>query len=155
MGCSQEDATRGLNFSDDMRGSRGRQDPILSIDQFGDLFSTTCRLGMYAVGSSHLCDDLHDFFVIVATVSSDDKRRTLHARRRNSLKDSLNINSIPSIEADLNKVLGVVLLHEHLNSFPQSYSQPIPAYELIPLVPGFWPSKGVVLCTTLSFIVTA
>jgi hypothetical protein len=58
------------------------------------------------------------------------------------------------LDVYLDKVLGVILLHKHLDLLPQACHQPIRRRRrTVPLVPGFWPSKGVVWQMTVVVIV--
>jgi len=60
-GC-EEDTTSCLAFPDQMTGGRRAHDTVLSKQQLLD-----------TVGSTDLCDQLHDLGVPVAPISSDNK----------------------------------------------------------------------------------
>jgi hypothetical protein len=59
---SQQDATSGLAYADDVAGSRCAEDAILADQQLLD-----------TIGSTDLGDQLRDLWVPVATVTSDDQ----------------------------------------------------------------------------------
>ena len=44
---------------------------------------------LYSIGSSHFGNDLHNFCVVVTTISADNESCTLCSRRRNCLKNCL------------------------------------------------------------------
>lgn len=64
MAGSQEDTASGLAFPDDVAGSRGRQDTILT-DQ--ELLDTVC--------GTNLCTQLHNLGVVESAITTNDKER--------------------------------------------------------------------------------
>ena len=89
VGCSQKNSTSGFPLTNDMRSSGCRQDSILSVNQFGYLLLKIDYAETYSIGSSHFGDNLHDFFVVVTTISTNYKSCSFYSRRRNCLKNSL------------------------------------------------------------------
>jgi hypothetical protein len=87
--CGQENSTGCFPFTNDMRSSRCRQDSILSINQFGYLVLKIDYGEIYSIGSSQFSNDLHDFFVVVTTISANYEGGSFCSRRRNCLKNSL------------------------------------------------------------------
>ena len=73
----------------------------------------------YPICGGNFGDDLHDFFVVVAAVSSDDKRRPLCPGLRNRFQNRLQ-STTSAREAYLDKILCVILLHKHLDLLPQA-----------------------------------
>lgn len=68
MAGSKEDTARGIAFPNNVAGSRGTQNAILSDQQF---FHSVC--------SSDLGNQLHCFRVVVTPISSDNQETALDA----------------------------------------------------------------------------
>jgi hypothetical protein len=67
---SQQDTTSGLADADDVRGSRGTEDAVLTNDE---LLDTVC--------GTNLCNGLGDLGVPVTTVTTNDEGGVLDALR--------------------------------------------------------------------------
>jgi len=62
VGSSQKDTSGGLLDTDDVRGSRGAENAILSNDE---LLDTVC--------STDLCNQLRNLGVVVTSITTDDE----------------------------------------------------------------------------------
>lgn len=110
-----------------------------------------------AIGGTNLCNELDNFWVVVPSITADNKERILSSLRNGS-------------EDAGNKVLGVVRLLEDLDELPQSRADMVSAELVIQnnsggawwgrpeqttYVPGAWPAKGsvgTVLMDTIFFL---
>jgi hypothetical protein len=63
---SQQNTTSGLPLSDDMTSSRCTQDAILANQQL-----------LHTIRSTNLCNKLHNFWVPVSSITTNDKEAAL------------------------------------------------------------------------------
>jgi len=98
VACSEKNTTSSLLDTDQVTGSWGRHDAILTDQK---LLDTVC--------GRDLCDDLSDLWVVVATITTNDEESTL-----STFGDRLDDTG--------DKVLGVVLLLEDLDLLAQTRS---------------------------------
>ena len=70
MTGGQQDPTGGFSFPDDMTGCRCAQDAILSDEEL-----------LHSIGSANLGNQLDDFGVEVATITTNDQEASLGALR--------------------------------------------------------------------------